>query len=52
MNMREAFDVMAEHWALTMWLGIVIMVALNRSQIKIKDYNYYVDKLPNNPNND
>ena len=46
--MREAFDVMAEHWAVTMWLGIVVMVALHRTSINNKDYNYYVDKVPEN----
>jgi hypothetical protein len=31
--MREAFEVMAEHWAVTWWLGIVVMVSLHRIKI-------------------
>jgi len=38
--MKEAFDVMAEHWGVTFWLGIVIMVALHRTHI-CRENNYY-----------
>jgi hypothetical protein len=34
--MKEAFEVMAEHWAVTLWIGIVIMVSLNRIHINDK----------------
>lgn len=29
--MKEAFDTMAEHWGVTLWLGIVVMVSLHKT---------------------
>lgn len=28
--MKEAFDAMAEHWGVTLWIGIVIIVSFSR----------------------
>lgn len=40
--MKEAFEVMAEHWCVTLWLGIVVMVSLHRTHITQKQTkNYY-----------
>jgi hypothetical protein len=37
--MKEAFDVMAEHWCVTLWLGLVVMVSLHRTKVT-KIYKY------------
>jgi hypothetical protein len=43
--MKEVFDVMAEHWCVTLWLGIVVMVSLHRTSITNKEItNKYYGK--------
>lgn len=39
--MKEAFEVMAEHWCVTLWLGIVVMVSLHRINITNSENHYY-----------
>lgn len=31
--MKEAWEVMGQHWAVTLWVGIVIMVSFHRVTI-------------------
>ena len=49
--MKEAFDVMAEHYWITIWLGIVIIGALHRTTYINRKYYYYTDKSPNTNSN-
>lgn len=42
--MKEAFDVMADHWCITLWIGIVVMVSLHRTNITQQETNNYYDK--------
>jgi len=39
--MKEAFDTMAEHWCITLWLGIVLIATFSRWSIGDTTNNYY-----------
>jgi len=44
-HMKEAFDTMGEHWCVTLWLGIVVMVCFSRVQVhKHQNYHEHKDK--------
>lgn len=46
---KEAFEVMSDHWAITMWLGLVLMVSLHRTTIKNKVVHHYGKNEKNIP---
>lgn len=48
--MKEAWEIMAEHWGVTLWIGIVVMVALHRTSITNREIkNYYEKKEGDKP---
>ena len=42
--MKEAFDVMAEHWCVTLWLGIVVIASLHRTSVTNKEIHHHHGK--------